>query len=152
MLSTRSWAWPMPPSSNKSKKSTDAFVALQKLAGLFLEQLAEVLAPYNITPQQFNVLRILRGAGDDGLACAEISKRMITKDSDITRLLDRLEKLNFIVREHLKTDRRVILTRISEQGLVLLKQLDQPVLALHRKQFKKLPNLDKFVTELTALI
>ena len=142
----------MPPSSNKSKDAAHAFVALQRLAGLFLEQLAELLVPYNITPQQFNVLRILRGAGDDGLACAEISKRMITKDSDITRLLTRLENLKLIVRKRLKADRRVILTRISQQGLVLLKQLDTPVLALHRKQFKKLPNLDDFVTELAALI
>lgn len=142
----------MPPSSNKSKEVAHAFVALQRLAGLFLEQLTELLAPHSITPQQFNVLRILRGAGDDGLACAEISKRMITRDSDITRLLDRLEKLKFISRKRLKTDRRVILTRISGQGLVLLKELDKPVLALHRKQFKKLQNLDKFLAELAALI
>lgn len=141
----------MPLSSNKSKESAEAFVALQRLAGLFLEQLSELLAPHNITPQQFNVLRILRGAGEDGLACAEISKRMITKDSDITRLLDRLEKLKSVSRKRLNTDRRVILTRISDQGLVLLKQLDQPVLALHRKQFQKLSNLDKFVAELTVL-
>ena len=141
----------MPPSSSKSKEAAQAFVALQRLAGLFLEQLAELLAPHNITPQQFNVLRILRGAGVDGIACAEISKRMITKDSDITRLLDRLEKLTFISRKRLNTDRRVILTRISDQGMVLLKQLDQPVLVLHRKQFKKVPNLDKFAAELTSL-
>ncbi len=142
----------MPPSSNKLTEAADAFVALQRLAGLFLEQLTELLAPHSITPQQFNVLRILRGAGDDGLACAEISKRMITRDSDITRLLDRLEKLKVISRKRLNTDRRVVLTRISGQGLVLLKELDKPILALHRKQFRKLQNLSGFVAKLTALI
>ena len=141
----------MPPSSTKSKNAAHAFVALQRVAGLFLEQLAELLAPYNITSQQFNVLRILRGAGDDGLACAEISKRMITKDSDITRLLNRLEKLKLIVRKRLKTDRRVILSRVTDQGLLLLKQLDKPVVELHRKQFRKLSSPDKFIAELAAL-
>jgi DNA-binding MarR family transcriptional regulator len=121
------------------------------VATLFLEQLSDLLSPHGLTPSQFNVLRILRGAGADGLSCAEISKRMITKDSDITRLLDRLEKQKLIRRERLDSDRRVVVTWISDLGLVLLNSLDQPVRALHRNQFIKIRDLDKFATELTSL-
>jgi DNA-binding MarR family transcriptional regulator len=81
-------------------------------------------------------LRILRGAGRAGLACREIGERMISRDPDITRLLDRMEKRNLIIRERQSDDRRVVKTYVTPQGLELLKILDRPVSALHKRQFQ----------------
>ncbi|HEY8670823.1 MAG TPA: MarR family transcriptional regulator, partial [Terriglobales bacterium] len=81
----------------------------------------------------YNVLRILRGE-PKGLPCGEIGCRMITRDPDITRLLDRLEKRGLISRIRDTEDRRVVLTRISSEGLKALSRLDVPVQDAHRKQ------------------
>src|SRR5262249_52733221 len=80
-----------------------------------------------------NVLRILRGA-PEGLACGEIASRMITRDPDVTRLLDRLEKRGLISRWRETKDRRTVMARITPEGLALLSRLDEPVQAAHRKQ------------------
>ena len=112
------------------------FLALLKTADA-LGQEAELLTrSVNLTGTQFNVLRILRGAGPEGLACRGIGDRMITHDPDITRLLDRMEKRGLVTRERQKDDRRVVKTRISPQGLALLKPLDQPMRDLHKRQFQ----------------
>jgi DNA-binding MarR family transcriptional regulator len=95
-------------------------------------QLAEVLKGADLTLTQYNVLRILRGAGEEGLPCGEISERMVTKDSDVTRLLDRLGKRELITRERPETNRRLVVTRITDQGLGLLAQLDGPVQQANR--------------------
>jgi len=112
------------------------FLALLKTAdalGLEAEQLVRTV---NLTATQYNVLRILRGAGPDGLACRGIGERMITHDPDITRLLDRMEKRGLITRERQTDDRRVVKTRITPQGLALIKPLDQPMRELHKRQFQ----------------
>jgi DNA-binding MarR family transcriptional regulator len=93
----------------------------------------EVFRSKDLTPTQYNVLRILRGAGDEGLSCREIGERMITRDSDITRMLDRLEAQELIRRERQTDDRRVVLTFISEKGLALLAELDGPVKEMNRR-------------------
>ncbi|MGH7405585.1 MAG: MarR family transcriptional regulator, partial [Candidatus Methylomirabilales bacterium] len=80
---------------------------------------------------QYNVLRILRGAGPDGLACREVCERMITRDPDVTRLVDRLEARGLIARERDRRDRRVVMVRITEGGLRLLRRLDDPITHLH---------------------
>jgi MarR family transcriptional regulator, organic hydroperoxide resistance regulator len=101
-----------------------------------LSQDAERLVrEHNLTGTQYNVLRILRGAEPQGLACKAIGDRMISHDPDMTRLLDRMEKRGLITRERQTDDRRVVKTRITAQGLELLKKLDAPVLELHRRQF-----------------
>jgi DNA-binding MarR family transcriptional regulator len=92
-----------------------------------------VLKAEELSGTQYNVLRILRGA-PEGLACGEIGNRMITRDPDITRLLDRLEKRTLISRCRETTDRRTVVTRITREGLKLLDRLDEPVQELHRKQ------------------
>ena len=94
---------------------------------------AEVFKRADLTPTQYNALRILRGAGEEGLTCGEISERMVTKDSDITRLLDRLERRGLISRERPENNRRVVVTRITHEGLALLAELDEPVNESHRK-------------------
>lgn len=96
-------------------------------------ELAEVMRQADVTFTQYNALRILRGAGPGGLTCGEISERMVTKDSDITRLLDRLEKRKLIIRERPEANRRVVQTRITDQGLKLLTSLDRPLLECERR-------------------
>ena len=86
-----------------------------------------VLKASDLTGTQYNVLRILRGAGEEGLSCSEISERMVTKESDITRLLDRVESRGFISRERPASNRRVVIARITDEGLRLLAELDGPI-------------------------
>jgi DNA-binding MarR family transcriptional regulator len=102
----------------------EAFLSLQRTADALAHRASQVLKPHGLSATQYNVLRILRGAGENGLACREVGERMITHDPDITRLLDRLEARELIVRMRSKEDRRVIVTRITPAGLVLLKKLD----------------------------
>lgn len=90
-------------------------------------RLATVLKQHDLSHSQYNVLRILRGAGNQGLACGEIGERMVTRDPDVTRLLDRLEKRRLITRARGDRDRRVVTVQITDAGLKLLKQLDLPV-------------------------
>ncbi len=96
-------------------------------------RLAEVLKSADLTSTQYNALRILRGAGVDGLTCGDVGERMVTKDSDVTRLLDRLERRGLIQRERPATNRRIVLTRITADGLRLLSELDAPLQDAQRK-------------------
>lgn len=115
------------------------FVALQQAADFSLRDVEQLLKTRDLSPAQYNVLRILRGAEPAGCACREIGNRMITRDPDITRILDRLDARGLIARERLRTDRRVVRTRITKAGLRLVKELDQPVRELHRRQFRHMP-------------
>ena len=93
----------------------------------------QVLKTEDLSGTQYNVLRILRGA-PEGLPCGEIASRMITRDPDVTRLLDRLEKRGLISRCRETKDRRTVMTRIAPAGLKLLATLDDPIRDAHRKQ------------------
>lgn len=95
---------------------------------------AHVFKSKDLTAAQYNVLRILRGAGKNGITCTEISGRMITRDSDITRMLDRLEARGLISRERQADDRRVVKAFIADAGLLLLKELDRPLRKLVENQ------------------
>src|ERR1700730_13107385 len=112
-----------------------AFIALQKAADKLAVQAEQLLKSNGLTGAQYNVLRILRGAEPDGLPCSSISDRMISHDPDMTRLLDRMEKRSLITRQRQSDDRRVVKTRITSEGLELLKRLDAPVRELHKRQF-----------------
>jgi len=98
----------------------------------------ELFKSKDLTQSQYNVLRILRGAGNDGLSCSEIGERMITRDSDITRMLDRMEARELISRERQTADRRVVLTFLSENGRRLLAELDGPVREMHEDTLRSL--------------
>src|SRR5258707_12161345 len=117
-----------------------AFVALQKAADKLAVQAEQLVKANGLTGAQYNVLRILRGAEPDGLACSTISERMISHDPDMTRLLDRMEKRDLITRQRQTDDRRVVKTRITSGGLELLKRLDHPIRELHREQFAHIAN------------
>jgi DNA-binding MarR family transcriptional regulator len=115
-----------------------AFIALQKTADGLGQQAEQLMKANGLTGAQYNVLRILRGAEPDGLGCSSIGERMISHDPDITRLLDRMEKRALITRQRQKDDRRVVKTRITAEGLTLLKRLDHPIRELHKCQFRRI--------------
>ena len=110
-----------------------AFLDLLRTTDVLSRRLVHVLKTEDLSATQYNVLRILRGA-PEGLACGEIASRMITRDPDVTRLLDRLEKRGLISRWRETKDRRTVMARITPEGLALLSRLDEPVQAAHRKQ------------------
>jgi DNA-binding MarR family transcriptional regulator len=105
----------------------EIFLNLQRAADATMQKLADVLRPSGVSPTQYNVLRILRGSGDRGVTCKDIGARMITRDPDITRLLDRLERRNLITRSRAKEDRRFVAIGITDAGLELLANLDDPI-------------------------
>ncbi|MGC2472701.1 MAG: MarR family transcriptional regulator [Candidatus Sulfotelmatobacter sp.] len=123
----------MSASRRISGPEEDLFVCLLRTADLLSRNVEKVLKTGDVSPTQYNVLRILRGALE-GLTCNEVGKRMINRDPDITRLLDRLEKRGLISRCRETKDRRQVQTRITPEGLRLLKELDGPVTKIHRQQ------------------
>src|SRR5216683_1961369 len=102
----------------------EAIVALLRTADLVRRQVATLVEPHGITTQQYNVLRILRGAGADGLPTLEVADRMIEQTPGVTRLLDRLEAKELVRRQRCPKDRRQHLCWISPEGLSLLDKID----------------------------
>ena len=144
----------MSSSTNRYQPSLEERIAVLILrAADFVGQQGEQLfKSHGLTGTQYNVLRILRGAGAEGLPCKSVGNRMISHDPDMTRLLDRMEKRGLILRERQKDDRRVVKTRITPQGLEILKKLDQPVREVHKKHFvhigpAKLKQLEELLGE-----
>jgi DNA-binding MarR family transcriptional regulator len=115
------------------------FVNVLRTADALARGAEALLKPTGLSATQYNVLRILRGAGIEGLACREVGFRMISRDPDITRLLDRMESRGLIARAREEQDRRVVKTRITPEGLRVLGELDAPVQELHRRQMRHLP-------------
>lgn len=105
----------------------EAFLGLQRTANLLLQALGRSLKGQDLTPAQYNTLRILRGALPDSLTCGEIGDRLVSPGPDVTRLLDRLEQRGLVTRLRDTEDRRVVRARITEAGLELLSSLDGPV-------------------------
>ncbi|MDB5305466.1 MAG: transcriptional regulator, MarR family [Phycisphaerales bacterium] len=120
----------------------DVFLGVLKTADVLQAELAAVLKPADLSATQYNVLRILRGAGDEGMACGRITERMLTHDPDMTRLLDRLEKRGLITRGRDAGDRRVVRARVTATAGKLLAGLDEPVARLHRTQLGHLGRRD----------
>jgi DNA-binding MarR family transcriptional regulator len=110
-----------------------AFLDLLRTTDMLSRGLVRLLKTEDLSSTQYNVLRILRGA-PDGLPCGEIASRMITRDPDVTRLLDRLEKRGLISRSREAKDRRTVMARITQEGLRVVAGLDEPVQETHRRQ------------------
>lgn len=113
----------------------EAFLQVLRTAGVLEHAVAEGLKPYGLTLTQYNVLRILRGAGGKGLCRNDVGARMLTPVPDATRLLDRMADAGLIVRERDGEDRRYVTARITPKGLALLTRLDEPVSEMHRTHF-----------------
>ena len=115
-----------------------AFDLLLRTASELDQQVATLLRPAAVTPAQYNVLRILRSCGKEGLPCGEISRRLVRHDPDVTRLLDRLEALGFVARSRDTQDRRVVVARLTRAGSTLLDSLGPSIDELHARQFAAL--------------
>ena len=130
------------PSTGVRSRGADAsieervFQSLMLAADHLLRGEIEVLRVADLTFPQYNVLRILRGARSEPLSCGTISQRMLTRDSDLTRLLDKLEERRLIQRGRDRHDRRTVTATITEAGLQLLRKLDGPVNRVHREHLK----------------
>jgi DNA-binding MarR family transcriptional regulator len=104
-----------------------AYISLLRTADHLQTRFADWLRPHGLSPTQYNALRILRGAGPQGLPCSQIGERMLSHDPDITRLIDRLEKRSLVKRSRDPQDRRIVRARITPQGLDALSALDRPL-------------------------
>ena len=131
----------------------EVYLNLVRTAETLTREIELLLQKRGITWTQYNVLRILRGAEPDGATCSAISERLLAFDPDVTRLLDRLEKAQLVHRARSTTDRRVVLTRITETGLDVLASLDDPLKGLLRQLFKGMPRerLVQLVTDLEEI-
>jgi DNA-binding MarR family transcriptional regulator len=109
------------------------FLDLLRTADVLTRGALGVLKAEDLSLAQYNVLRILRGS-PQGLPCGEIAGRLITRDPDVTRLLDRMEKRGLISRARESRDRRMVLVRITPEGLKLVDRIDEPVWKIHSKQ------------------
>ena len=128
----------------------EAFLNLARTWDVLSGEMAlTVLKPAGLTPAQYNVLRILRGAGGS-LACGEIGERMIAREPDMTRLIDRLETRGLAARSRETSDRRVVSVRITTAGLKALAALDPRVLDAHREQLGHMTK--KELAQLIALL
>jgi DNA-binding MarR family transcriptional regulator len=114
----------------------EAHLNIRRTADLLAQLFIDLLEPYHLTGTQYNVLRILRGAGETGLHCRDIGERMLNRDPDITRLLDRLAKRGLITRAVSSQDRRALTVTISPEGLELLKELDGKLRSLHKRAMR----------------
>jgi DNA-binding MarR family transcriptional regulator len=107
--------------------SQEAYLALLRTADDARRYVGQVLEAKGVTLQQYNVLRILRGAGDDGLPTLTVAEHMIERTPGVTRLIDRMERKGWVRRERCTDDRRRVWCLITESGLALLAALDEPV-------------------------
>ena len=119
-----------------ASREAEAYLSLLRTSDALQTQVEAQLKEFGLTGTQYNALRILRGAGPEGLPCREIGERMITRDPDVTRLLDRLEDRGFVQRARAKLDRRVIYGKITAAGLKLLREMDGPLEKFGREMLR----------------
>ncbi|HJZ78370.1 MAG TPA: MarR family transcriptional regulator [Vicinamibacterales bacterium] len=123
--------------------ASETVATLMRAADLARRHMNAVVEPHGLTLQQFNVLRILRGGGADGLPTLEVASRMVEETPGITRLLDRLEKKELIRRQRCPKDRRQHLCWITPKGLALLQKMDAPIARIHEETLKGLRSRDR---------
>ncbi len=120
----------------------ETLLAVLEAANRLEREVTELLKTADLTTAQFNVLRILRGAGPGGVTCGQVASRLVRHDPDVTRLLDRLDRRGLIERQRDGRDRRIVRTHITKKGLDVLSALDAPVDALHERQFGHMSGTD----------
>jgi len=112
----------------------EAYLSIQRTETVLHDAMDRVLKPHGIAQTQYNVLRMLRGAGPEGLCRNDIRDRLITRMPDVTRLLDRMEEAGLVVRIRSTDDRRLVHTRLTKQGRTLVDRLDDEVADEHERQ------------------
>lgn len=140
----------VPGRGARARIQATTFLEIVRLAEDMKRGFTELLKTHDLSIASYNVLRILRGAGDDGLTCGAVSDRLVQHDPDVTRLLDRLERRGLIGRSRTDRDRRVVRTSITADGLALLAALDGPVDELHEQQLGHAP--DATLSQLLTII
>jgi DNA-binding MarR family transcriptional regulator len=128
----------------------EALLSIRRTSDRLQHHSVQLFKPHGVTPTQYNVLRILRGAGDNGLRCSEIGERLVSSDPDITRLLGRLQKQKLIKRKRDPKDKRVIYATITAEGQRLLKEMDPTLNEDIRHMFKHMTR--EKLTTLVALL
>lgn len=119
--------------------AAEAYLNVIRTADMLVREADRTLKPLGLTTTQYNVLRILRGSGEEGATCSQIGERLVTADPDVTRLLDRLESRQLIERRRSSSDRRVVLTVISREGLALLDVAEEPMRDFENLYFGNVP-------------
>ena len=128
----------------------EAFLNLQRTTSVLSGSFIKTLKDSGLSMPLYNILRILRGQRDGGLSCTHIGDRMVTRDPDVTRLIDRLQRSELVQRHRSTTDRRVVVIAITEKGRELLTRLDDPMLDLHKKSLGHLTRTE--LKELNRLL
>ena len=124
-----------------------AYLQLVRTAGVLQSDLRAFFKSYKLSGKQYNALRAIRRAGSKGITCSQIAAQMVEQDPDVTRLVDRLEKRNLVIRAAEKKDRRIVRVYLTANGQELLEQIDAPLIEKHLAQ---LNHMNK--EELTMLI
>ena len=127
-----------PVTTNKTLLARDTYLALVRLHDRLEGEFAALFREAGLTGAQYNVLRILCGAPKAGASCQAIGDRLLTRVPDVTRLVDRMCAAGFVTRERSEDDRRVVLVRVTAKGRRQVRELEEPVLDLHRRQFDHL--------------
>jgi DNA-binding MarR family transcriptional regulator len=132
---------------------SEAYVNLVRTHSLLADGVNRLFKEHGVTQALYNLLRIVRGAGGEGIACTELSQRLVTRVPDVTRLVDRLVKADLITRNPSETDRRVVLLIATSKGLDLLDRMEEPMLSHHHERMahmtaEELKNLIALLTKL----
>jgi DNA-binding MarR family transcriptional regulator len=130
------------PSPSYRSRHEHAFVSLARTEAVLHDGVERVLAPRGLSLAQYNVLRILRGAGADGLCRNAIGQRLISRMPDVTRLLDRMEAAGLVTRVRSTEDRRHVNATLTEQGRALVDDLDPDIATLHQEQLGHLTDAE----------
>ena len=133
-----------------SSLQQEAYLNLSRTETTLHDAFERMLKPYGISATQYNVLRILRGAGNNGLCRNEIRDRLLTRMPDVTRLLDRMEEADLVTRVRSESDRRLVSTQLTPRGRELVNALDGPVAEEHGRRLGHLT--DAQLRELIALL
>ncbi len=120
----------------------EAVLNILRTSDVMTQVLADLLKTSGLSATQYNVLRILRGAAGKGLCCREIGERLVTRDPDVTRLIDRLEKRDLLLRTRSTDDRRVVTIQLTPAGLALVNELDEPIEKWNRKLMRNISRAD----------
>ncbi len=121
--------------------AVEAVLNIARTSAVLTGEAEHLLKEHGITGPQYNALRILRGEGQP-LQVYQIAERMVTPQTDITRLIDRLEKSGLVTRERCGEDRRVVWVTLTAAGKTIVKKLDRPLVELHDRQFQHLNQRD----------
>ena len=119
-------------------RTDEAYLNLIRTADLLRRRTAEFLKPHDLSPAQYNVLRILRGSAGSPITCGEVGSRLVTFEPDVTRLVDRLVKRGLVKRQRCSEDRRAVRLTITDNGLALLATFDDLLPTLHDNHLKRL--------------